>query len=122
MEPFFYDNIPFERIYSERRHSPGQEEVGDLLGGVRRVLQDPNNPLAAPDEFLTGEAPLDVRVCMVCEDIWSLMLAGCLKRFLPQDFDATMTGNLDMAFTTIQMPYTGVPSNLCFCYPVPNLG
>ena len=119
LEPFFYDNISLERIYSERirRHPPGQEQEVELLHRVRKVLQDPNNLCAAPDEFSTGGAPLDVRGCMLNEDTWSLRLAGCLKHFLPKNFDVAMTGKLGMAFTTLQMSYTGVPSNLCLCYP-----
>ena len=74
LEPFFYDNVSLERIYSERDadhpSGPVGEVVGDMLGHLRKVLQDPNNPSAAPGEFSTGGAPLDVRGCMVNEAHW----------------------------------------------------
>ena len=117
-EPFFYDNVSLERIYSERDADhpsvPVGEVVGDMLGHLRKVLQDPNNPSAASGEFSTGGAPLDVRGCMLGKDAW---LTGCLKSFLPQNLKVEMTCKLGMTFTTLQMPYTGVPSDLCQCYP-----
>ena len=75
-----------------------------------------------PDHFYTGRAALDVVSYVFNEDVWSQRLSGSLKLIferlgLGHHFDVTMTGKLGLEFAMYQMLYTGVPIDLCQCYP-----
>ena len=88
-----------------------------LLVKLKSLMENPDNIDAASDEFSTSGGPIDEKGCLFGEDVWSRRLAGCLKCFLPKNFDVKLTCALGIKFKFEQKSYTGVDSSLCECYP-----
>ena len=111
--PFFRDNLSLLRTYKELEPTPLK-----MSSELDNLLRQPD-VTDVPEYFYTGGAPVNTKGNMFSENVWSTRLAGALKQFLPEKYQelVRVTCHFGPQFKSRQQTFTGLPPNLCSCYP-----
>ena len=122
--PFFRDNVSLHRsLHIHASHmddsKPEKGAVLSLVRQVKAIISHPQDIDDVPEYLSTGGAPTNSKGHTFSEDVWSARLCGCLKQFLPKEYGklVTLTCKIGKEFKHRQAVYTGVPPEMCGCYP-----
>ena len=108
LELFCRDNHGLLKYYENK----GLDDKRTELKRCEKLSRD-----KIPLQYSTDGGDLYLEGYQMAENVWTEKLKGCLDHFLPTGFKVDLTIDDGKMFHRTQNGYTGLPIDLCNCYP-----